>query len=72
MYYRLPWSEQGEAELRGALQTAQEGQTAVMVRLDRSEDELEPMFYAEPQPALPAKTPETPPAAEYRDPEWRS
>lgn len=71
LYYRLPWSEEGEQQLRAALQAAQEAQTGVRARLDRNEDELEPMFYAEPPPALPAKSPDET-ATEYRDPAWRS
>lgn len=55
--YRLPWMHELAKQLHGAERDAEARGTKVLMRLpftDRTED-LEPVFYAQPQPALPPK-----------------
>lgn len=57
--YALPWSLQSAKQLQRAMQQAEAEGTAVRIRrpFEASEDPDEPLFYAEPQPALPPKLP---------------
>ncbi len=57
--YALPWNLEMAKELQKAMRQAQGRGTKVRMRkpFDRSLDRAEPMFYAEPQPALPLKEP---------------
>ena len=58
--YRLPWSLDQAKSLQEARRRAEARGTATRMRrpfANRSEDD-EPLFYAEPQPALAAKRPE--------------
>lgn len=56
--YRLPWQQQLAKQLYGAQREAQAKGTKVRMRLPfkQSDQALEPVFYAEPQPPLPPKT----------------
>lgn len=56
-YYRLPWSIETAQKLQGAMEGAgEDGEVGVRTPpFDPSLDELEPLFYAHPQPALPEK-----------------
>lgn len=55
--YRLPWDEELAKELYGAQREAKTAGTDVRMKepFDRSEDNDEAIFYAEPQAALPPK-----------------
>jgi hypothetical protein len=55
--YVLPWSQQAAQQLQDAMGKAEADGTGVemKVQADASLDTREPMFYARPQPALPAK-----------------
>ncbi len=57
--YALPWNLEMAKELQNAMRQAKGSGTKVRMRnpFDRSLDRVEPMFYAEPQPALPLKQP---------------
>lgn len=57
--YALPWNLEKAKELQKAMRQAQGSGTKVRIRkpFERSLDRNEPMFYAEPQPALPPKEP---------------
>ncbi len=57
--YVLPWDLEKAKELQKAMRQAQGNGTKVRMRkpFERSLDRAEPMFYAEPQPALPLKQP---------------
>ena len=57
--YALPWNLEMAKELQKAMRQAKGSGTKVRMRkpFDRSLDRTEPMFYAEPQPALPLKEP---------------
>jgi hypothetical protein len=57
--YVLPWSQQAAQQLQDAMGKAEADGTGVEMKMkgdgDASLDTREPMFYARPQPALPAK-----------------
>lgn len=55
--YALPWSLEAAKQLNGAMEEAEEEGVGVQMRspFNASPDDQEPMFYAEPQPALPPK-----------------
>lgn len=59
-YYALPWRQGAAEDLQGAMKDGERNGTAVVMNLHPQESSLEtrdaPMFYALPQPALPAKT----------------
>ncbi len=57
--YALPWNLEKAKELQKAMRQAEGSGTKVRMRkpFDRSLDRHEPMFYAEPQQALPLKEP---------------
>ena len=57
--YVLPWNLEQAKELQKAMRQARGRGTKVRMRkpFERSLDRAEPMFYAEPQPALPLKKP---------------
>ena len=57
--YVLPWNLEQAKELQEAMRQARGRGTKVRMRkpFERSLDRAEPMFYAEPQPALPLKEP---------------
>lgn len=61
--YVLPWSRRMAEELQQAARQAEEGQSALRMRLpfEPSLDDREPRFYALPQPALPPKDLADPP-----------
>lgn len=55
--YVLPWNRALAEQLQAARREAERNESALRMRLpfEASEDELEPKFYAAPQPAPPAK-----------------
>ena len=55
--YVLPWSVEAAQQLQDAMSQAEADGTAVRMTMpfEASLDEREPMFYAMPQPAMPAK-----------------
>ncbi len=55
--YKLPWSEETAKQLHKANQDAEQSGTKVQMKkpFERSQDTLEPVFYAAPQQALPPK-----------------
>ena len=55
--YRLPWQQELAKQLYGAQREAESRGTEVKMRrpFDDNTDQLEPMFYAPPQPPLPPK-----------------
>lgn len=55
--FSMPWSEQAARQLSDARRKAEQHGTEVVMRMKQSNPEAddEPMFYAEPQPALPPK-----------------
>jgi hypothetical protein len=55
--YAMPWDMQAAQELQGAVAEATASGTGVVMAqpFDAGLDEREPMFYALPQPAMPAK-----------------
>ena len=57
--YVLPWSRTKAQQLQGAMRQANANASSVRMRRlsESSQDSDESVFYAEPQPALPAKTP---------------
>ncbi len=57
--YALPWNLEMAKELQKAMRQAEGRGTKVRMRkpFERSLERSEPMFYAEPQPALPLKEP---------------
>lgn len=57
--YVLPWSRTKAQQLQGALRQADADGSSVRMRglSESSQDSNESVFYAEPQPALPPKTP---------------
>ncbi len=57
--YVLPWHMETAKQLHQAMQQADANGTAVRMRrpFESDHDPNEPMFYAEPQPALPSKVP---------------
>ena len=56
--YRLPWSIQAAQQLQTAMQEGEANGTSVQMTMtgEAGLDKREPKFYADPQPALPAKT----------------
>ena len=66
--YALPWHRDLAEQLQAAQREAEESQTQVQMRLpfEDSLDDREPKFYAMPQPQLPAKDLDAPPAQVYR------
>ena len=68
--YVLPWNQAGAEQLQRALQEAKERGGGVRMRLpfEPSLDDLEPKFYAKPQPALPPKDLAEPPPQFYQPP----
>lgn len=56
--YRLPWEQELAKQLHGAQREAEANGTKVRMRMPFKEraDEVEPLFYAMPQPPLPPKT----------------
>jgi len=68
--YMLPWSRQVAEQLQKALQEAEAGKGGVGMRLpfEPSLDDREPKFYALPQPALPPKDLNEPPAQRFAQP----
>jgi hypothetical protein len=65
--YALPWHRDLAEQLQAAQREAQESQTQVQMRLpfEASLDDREPKFYAMPQPQLPGKDLDRPPAQVY-------
>jgi hypothetical protein len=65
--YSLPWQRELAEQLQAAQREAQESQSQVQMRLpfENSLDELEPKFYAMPQPQLPPKDLDRQPAQVY-------
>ena len=57
--YALPWNLEMAKELQKAMRQAEGNGTKVRMRkpFDRGLERAEPMFYAEPQQALPLKEP---------------
>ncbi|MER9237210.1 hypothetical protein NKI56_35500 [Mesorhizobium sp. M0622] len=56
--YVLPWSQQAAQQLQDAMGKAEADGTGVEMKMQTADaglDTREPMFYARPQPALPAK-----------------
>ena len=70
--YALPWSQQLAQQLQDAQRQADENQTGVRMRMpfESTLDDLQPRFYAMPQPALPPKDAiDPPPAQQFVRPE---
>jgi hypothetical protein len=65
--YVLPWSRELAEQLQAALREAEENRSGVQMRLpfEPSLDDREQRFYALPQPALPPKDLDDPPAQVY-------
>ena len=65
--YALPWHRDLAEQLQAAQREAEESQTQVQMRLpfEDSLDDLEPKFYAMPQPQLPPKDLDRQPAQVY-------
>jgi len=65
--YVLPWSRDLAEQLQAAQREAEENRSGVQMRLpfEPSLDQREPRFYALPQPALPPKDFNDPPAQVY-------
>lgn len=72
--YRLPWQQELAKQLYGAQREAKANGTKVRMRLPFKERDqaLEPVFYAEPQPALPPKTAGQPEARYFQHSSSRS
>jgi hypothetical protein len=68
--YVLPWDRRMAEELQQAAREAEEGQSALRMRLpfEPSLDDREPRFYTLPQPALPPKDELDPPAQRFQPP----
>jgi hypothetical protein len=66
--YELPWHRDLAEQLQAAQREAEESQSQVQMRLpfEDSLDDREPKFYATPQPQMPAKDLNQPPAQMYR------
>jgi hypothetical protein len=66
--YVLPWNRDLAEQLQKAAQEAerQQGQLQMRLPFEPSLDELEPKFYAMPQPALPPKDLNRPPPQHYQ------
>lgn len=69
--YQLPWDRELAEELREALAEGEANGTQAVMRLpfERSFDDLEPRFYAMPQPRLPLKPLPDPETERFRGPE---
>jgi hypothetical protein len=65
--YVLPWDRNLAEQLQAAMREAEEqnGQLQMRLPFERSLDDLEPKFYAMPQPALPPKDLNRPPPQIY-------
>ena len=65
--YVLPWNRDLAEQLQTALREAEENRSGVQMRLpfEPSLDDRQPKFYALPQPALPPKDLNDPPAQVY-------
>lgn len=59
--YVLPWSQEKAQQVQKAMREARRNGTAVRMRrpFERDTNDSEAVFYAEPQPAMPPKTPVT-------------
>jgi hypothetical protein len=68
--YALPWSRELAEQLQEAQREAEEQQSELRMRVpfEPSLDELEPRFYALPQPAPPPKQPDPPAPQIYAPP----
>lgn len=68
--YALPWSRELAEQLQEAQREAEQQQSELRMRVpfEHSLDELEPRFYALPQPAPPPKQPEAPAPQIYTPP----
>ena len=68
--YALPWSRELAEQLQEAEReaAAQQGEVRMRVPFENSLDELEPKFYALPQPPLPPKQPEQSAPQRYAPP----
>ncbi len=68
--YRLPWDRRMAEQLQEAQREAQRNGTRPMMRLpfERSWDDREPRFYAQPQPKMPDKPYQTNPGVEFQHP----
>ena len=66
--YKLPWQQRIAKELYGAQREADAMGTKVRMRLPFKDQEkaLDPVFYAQPQPPLPAKQAEQAPGRHFR------
>jgi len=66
--YVLPWDRDLAEQLQAAQREAEENGTRARMRMpfEPSLDDREPKFYTAPQPALPPKDLERPPAREYQ------
>ncbi|MGI9500440.1 MAG: hypothetical protein ACR2P3_10400 [Geminicoccaceae bacterium] len=66
--YVLPWSRDLAEQLQAAAREAEEqnGQLQMRLPFEPSLDELEPKFYAMPQPAMPPKDMDRPPPEIYQ------
>jgi len=74
-YYVLPWDQQTAAALQKAIEeNAQQhgGGVAVQLPFERSWDKRDPVFHPLPQPKLPEKGGQPPPATIYTAPEQRA
>jgi len=72
--YRLPWHQELAKQLYGAQRDAETRGTKVKMRrpFDDQTEQLEPMFYAPPQPPLPPKRAEGESGREFRHSSTRS
>jgi hypothetical protein len=68
--YVLPWDRTSAEQLQQALREAEQKGSGVQMRLpfEPSLEDLEPKFYALPQPALPPKDLSQPPPEFYQPP----
>lgn len=66
--YALPWSRDLAEQLQTAQREAEENQSEVLMRMpfEPTLDDREPRFYALPQPPLPPKDADRPPAQVYK------
>jgi hypothetical protein len=66
--YVLPWSREMAEQLQAATREAEERRSGVQMRMpfEPSLDDREPKFYAMPQPTMPSKDLEQPPAQVYQ------
>jgi hypothetical protein len=68
--YVLPWDRASAEQFRNAMREAEQNGRGVQMRLpfEPSLDDREPMFYAQPQPALPPKDVVQPPPEFHQPP----